>query len=345
MHSMRYVIQFVAGTAGLLRPALAQHLPGLRITFDDDSAMIVESPAGPSDVAAIPLIKNAFVVVAESRRHSNLDKAAVHLSRVVGAADFPHIPGAGKRFRLAAHIDGALVSIDPSTRAALERAVAGRTGARLQPRGTCQEYWVIGRRGLPRLLFGARLPKPRQPATARGAISQELSAALVAASEPRPGDVFLDPFAGSGSFVTERLRQPVGQAWYSDLALDRHRKELPRRLTKDERVRLVSESALTLPSIGDHSIDVIVTDPPWGEYEAIDTDYETFAKAVSRSFARVLRPEHGRFVILVNRRNAALMRQALGAAGLLTRDMHEILVSGHPATVLVGRARPQPERV
>ncbi len=337
VHGMQYLIQFTAGTGDLLRAALVHQFGGLEVRYRDDSAMIIESSVDPEDVAAIPFIKNAFVVIAETERRSSVDKGIAQFGRIAGNADFRKIPGKIDKFRVVVHIDGSLVPIDPRARATLERAVAGRTGARLEPRGMCQEYWVVGRQGLDRLVFCARLAKARRPDAAKGAVSPELSAMLVAASGPGPRDVFLDPFGGSGSFVAARLEQPVGQVWYSDLDLERHRKVFPRQLTANKRmVRLLAEDALTLPSIGDGSVDVIVTDPPWGEFETMDMPFEEFARAVGRSFARVLHPARGRFVVLVNRRNAQILRDALRAAGLPPNAAHEILVNGHPATVLVG---------
>jgi tRNA G10 N-methylase Trm11 len=190
-----------------------------------------------------------------------------------------------------------------------------------------------------------RLPKPRREAKARGAISHELSAVLVAASGPEAQDVFLDPFGGSASFVTVRLEYPARKIWYSDIRLGDHRPALEAGLRRDHRVQLLADDALRLPSIPDGSVDVIVTDPPWGEHETLDRPYPAFAAGIAASFARVLHPRRGRYVVLINRDNAAVLRQALSAAGIAPDDSHEILVNGHPATVLVrrrARNRPSP---
>ena len=142
--------------------------------------------------------------------------------------------------------------------------MSARTGRQVQPRGNCQEYWVIGRSALDELLFGARLPIPRRGSKARGAIGHELAAILVAASEPEPRDVFLDPFGGSGSLVLARLDLPVRQAWYADVHLAELRPAFEARLVLDERGRLLNDDALRLRSVPDGSVDVIVTDTPVG---------------------------------------------------------------------------------
>jgi tRNA G10 N-methylase Trm11 len=333
---MRYYVQFVAGTGSLVLEALDAQLDGLRVRYADDSAMILETSASPNKVAAISYMKNAFVVVADTGRGS-VDKGVLQLSRVISTKQFPKLSGQTGRFRIMVHVDGTLTPVEPLAKGALEKAVMQRTGARVEPRGQCQEYWVVGRQGMRELLFCARLPKAQRPAKAKGAVSHELSAMLVAASLPTPQDVFLDPFAGSGAFITARLEQPLKQAWYVDHGLARYRSTLARQLTDNKRVRLVAEDALTLPSLADGSVDVIVTDPPWGEHEVVKQPYEQFARDIADSFARVLHPVRGRYVLLVNRRNASVFGDALAAAGLSADTEHKILVNGHPASVLIGR--------
>lgn len=332
---VRYYVQFTAGTGTLMLEALDTQLEQLRVRYADDSAMVLESSSPPSKVAAVPFIKNAFVVIAETGR-GDLNKGVIELGRVAENRQFPRLSGASGRFRVMVHVDGSLASVTPPTKAAIERTITARTGARVESRGMCQEYWVVGRQGLKDLLFCARLPKAQKVTKARGAISHELSAMLVAASRPTPRDVFLDPFGGSGSFAVSRLEQPAKQVWYSDLDLEQHRHSFARQLTNNKRVRLLAEDALTLPSIPDGSVDAIVTDPPWGEHEDVGRPYDEFARAIGTSFARVMHATRGRYVLLVNRRNAATMRDGLSAASIPPHDEHEVLVNGHPAIVLIG---------
>ncbi len=341
---MRYFVQFTAGTGGLVRDALAARLDRLRVAYADDSAMILESTTAPAAVAAVPFLKNAFVVVAATERR-DLAKSVARLSQGLRRDQFPSLPERSDRFRLMAHLDGGLVPIEPRARAGLERVVTRHTGARVEPRGMGQEYWVIGRQDLPELLFGARLPKrPRKP-TAKGAIAYELAAMLVAASQPTPDDRFLDPFGGSGALVAARAELPSRSLAYSDIELEQHRRTLTAQLPARARVRLLAEDALRLPSFPDGTVDVIVTDPPWGEHEDLDGPFGEFARATGESFARTLHPVNGRYVLLINRRNAETMHDALTAAGLPPTAEHPILVNGHPATVLIGRRRPEPADV
>lgn len=334
---VRYYVQFVAGTGSLMMDALKEQLDELQQVYADDSAMVVDSISIPGKVAAVSFFKSASIVIAETDR-GKIEDGVVHLSRILAKKRLPKLPGRIDRFRLMAHIDGSLVPMQPRVKTLLERAIAHSTGGRVEARGQCQEYWVVGRQDLPKLLLCARLPKARRPAKGKGSISPELSAMLVAASRPSPRDVFLDPFGGSGSFIAARLKQPLKRAWYVDNDLAMHRESLD--LVKDPRVRMLDEDGLALPSILDGSVDVVVTDPPWGEHQVLGQPFDAFARDIGDSFARVLHPTRGRYVLLVNRRNAGLLRDGLAAADLAPGAEHPILVNGHPASVFVGERSP-----
>ena len=88
---------------------------------------------------------------------------------------------------------------------------------------------------------------------------------------------------------------------------------------------------------------MIVTDPPWGEYDDVGMPYAEFARAMVKSFSRVLGKPEGRFVILTSRKTASIVEREFIKGGFSVNSTHEILVNGHPATVLVG-ARKQPDR-
>jgi len=337
-----YFIQFVAGTQGLVHASLAPTLKGFNPLYEDDSSMLFTSGTRITTSAQVPFAKNVFDVLATTSR-KNLDRSVRHLTTLISQTSFPPIKGAGAGFRMMFHIDGALTSIDRHLRTNLEREIAVRTRSRVESRGSCLEYWVIGRKDLGELLLCARLPKEKRPDRAKGALSYDLSAMLVAASQPRAGETFLDPFAGSGALVQARLAAPAKSIIYADSALPTLRETLPREVQRDRRVRLLADDATRLPLIGDGEVDVIVTDPPWGEFETLDDPYSVFVDSVAASFNRVLNHRTGRFVILSSRRNAESFAEALTRAAFTIRAAPGILVNGHPATVLIGgRSSRQP---
>jgi hypothetical protein len=319
----RYYVQFNAGLGELAVGALHRDLPAARVVFQDDSAAIIESAAEPSQVAALPYLTGSLLFLAGARRGplaAVVPSLASQLDRAGAAGRTPR----RRPFRVVTSVDGALVALPPRARARLESAVAARTGGWVQARGSGEEYWVVGRRA------------PQQ-----GALGPELADLLVRASGPRPHDVFLDPFGGRGSIIWARLRYPARRVIYSDTGYHELRRQFRPELARARSAEFLSEDARALPSVADAAMDVIVTDPPWGEFRGPGAgqlaDFPEFAAGLAATVRRVLRRPAGRFVILISRRQEENLRQALADAGLVPAAAHRILVSGHPATVLAGR--------
>ncbi|MEP7021883.1 MAG: hypothetical protein ABI808_14650 [Pseudonocardiales bacterium] len=328
---MRYLIQFPAGFSVLVERALASDFAAVDARYADDSSIVFDSRDRVRSVDDTPYAKNVFLVHAETPRR------ALAGSMTTLATSVPDLRGRRGRtpgFRLMYHVDGQLVSPEPKARRDLEVAVARASGLRLTPRGQCTEYWVIGRRDLPMLYLGERLPRQRPAVKLRGSLSSELASLLVSASRPRPDDVFLDPFSGTGSLLEARSQRPFRSMLYNDSDLSRYREGLGEWSRRRDKVRLLAEDARKLPSVPTGSVDVMVTDPPWGEFDDHIGDYDEFAGAVAACFRRILHPDKGRLVVLVNRRNEEIMANALLSSDLKVNEYFRILVNGHPATAL-----------
>jgi hypothetical protein len=208
-----YIALYPAGTTSLVVEALRGLLPGAEIRESDDSALAFAESGRLRSAAAVPFAKNLFAVGASARRRG-LDATVTALADKARVLRRP--PGA-TAFRVMFHIDGQLVSPSPGARQRLEQAIGAATGLRPEPRGLCQEYWVIGRRDWPLAYLCERLPPGRaREVPPKGALAPELSAVLVSLSRPDPRDVFLDPFAGSGSLVAARLDMPARRIIYND---------------------------------------------------------------------------------------------------------------------------------
>jgi Putative RNA methylase family UPF0020 len=232
------------------------------------------------------------------------------------------------------HIDGGLVPCSAQARQKLERAISAATGLRPEPRSRCQEYWVIGRRDWPAVYLGERLPADKaRPARAKGSLSPELAALLVSLSRPDPGDVFLDPFAGSGSIVAARLDSPARKVIYNDLDSSARRSGTAR-IGRHPGPVVLHEDGTAMASLQSAEVSVIVTDPPWGEYDEAVSDYPAFATSLATECARLLNPRGGRLVLLVSRRREQDMLLSLAEQEFICDAPIEILVNGHPASVL-----------
>jgi hypothetical protein len=332
-----YIALFPAGTAELVAAGLQSLLPGVDVLDSDDSALSFTTQVRLDSRDAVPIARNLFLVRARVARR-DLNGTAADLARRVRDLSRPR---GSTGFRVMFHVDGQLVASPPQARLTLEDAIRAATGLGPAPRGNCQEYWVIGRRDWPAMYLAERLPGGRRrPPAQQGSLSAELSALLVSLSRPDPQDVFLDPFAGSGSIVRARLATPARKIIFND------RNES---LSRSAAARLGNHSGLvfshddgtSMTSVRSAEVSAIVTDPPWGEYDESISDYAQFTRSAAAEFSRLLNPYRGRVVLLVSRRHAEQLQDSLGEAGFGCGPPTGILVNGHPASVICGYPRSQ----
>jgi hypothetical protein len=307
-------------------------VPGADVLESDDSALSFSTPARLDSADAVPIAKNLFVVRGRVARR-DLNGTAADLVRAIRDLPRPH---ACSGFRVMFHVDGRLVASSPWARQTLEDAISAATGLRAQPRGNCQEYWLIGRRHWPAVYLAERLPgsKANLPAE-KGSLSGELAALLVSLSRPDPHDVFLDPFAGSGSIVAARLSSPARKVIYNDRDKSLCRSAAAR-LGHHAGLVFSHDDGTSMTSVQAAEVNAIVTDPPWGEYDESIGGYPEFTRFIAAEFSRMLTERWGRLVLLINRRHAELMQEALVEHGFACEPAIGILVNGHPASVIRG---------
>lgn len=325
-----------AGLGDLVDASVTQDLKADRV-YADDSAMMIDTTVSASKIARLGYLKNAYRVIGSVPRRGAMQRSLDELARRASGWE---LTGGKQPFRVMFSEDGQLASVPPRARSRLEEAIARKTRGTVSRRGgRGEEYWVLTRRDLDEVLLTSKIDLPKAGQQAPGALRPDLSNLLVGAAGRRTTDVFLDPFGGSGALIAARLGSPLQQAIYSDLHYgSRSGPRVDAALQRSRQVTLLSEDARTLPSVDDHSVDVIVTDPPWGEFTELQADYDDFIDAVLTSFDRVLTAD-GRLVMITARRLVGATLQSWKAHRLIVDATHDVLVNGHPATVIIGRHR------
>lgn len=152
-----------------------------------------------------------------------------------------------------------------------------------------------------------------------GGIRPTVAAVLIRLSEPAPEDVFYDPFCGSGTIPRERARRGARRIMASDLepaAVESARSNVP------DNVKVFCCDARRMKA-ADHSIDVIVSNIPWGKQIAVE-DVPGLYTAFLREADRVL-TDRGRMVLLTDREE---ITEAAGAAGFLINRLCTVSLHG-----------------
>ncbi len=87
-----------------------------------------------------------------------------------------------------------------------------------------------------------------------------------------------------------------------------------------------------MKEISDSSIDVIVTDPPWGEYQPLPFPPFDFYQKMLEEFKRVLKI-NGRAVVLIGRNQEENFKRAAQSTEFSIEEKLNVLIAGSKANV------------
>lgn len=339
-----YFSTFITGFAEPVEEQLRADLPDIRIDLLLDGLVVYSTEEKPERIKSLRYLNNSFVLLKQLNIKPH-DIPEVILKNLSTNIDFknailPLSLPKGTTFRLIVSKENQMTGVKKATTKYIENKILAKTHLQLNPLKADVEFWFLIR-SEGQAFFGIRLTgltetkgKPE-----RGELRPELAHLLCLLSKPNALDTFLDPFCGSGAIPIERgLYFPYKLiiAGDSDLSLV---EALKNKALPQKAFRVAQMDAITLDGIEDQSIDKIVTDPPWGFYNAEgkqEMDLDGFYVGMLEAFTRVIKPK-GTIVILTARKEIleeALMKQS----SLHTSKRYDILVSGKKAGAYVLKA-------
>lgn len=139
-----------------------------------------------------------------------------------------------------------------------------------------------------------------------------------------------DPFAGYGSIPVQLIKNfRVNQLFVSDIEKNQIDIISQKKQMNNEKIVLCKADAFELTHISDKSLDVVITDPPWGYYEDIG-DITVFYDKMFASFRRILKADG--FMVILSARKENL-EMAAEKAGVKILDSLHTLVNGKKASL------------
>ena len=172
----------------------------------------------------------------------------------------------------------------------------------------------------------------------KGELRPEIAYLMCVFAELSEDAVVADPFCGYGSIPIQlEKRFKCSKIYASDID-ELKVKGLAQRFAVPEpvegqgpRVELCQADAFELSHIQDNSLDIIITDPPWGLWEDIP-DIQDFYNKMFVSFSRVLKKD-GKMIILSARTKE--LESAATTQGLTIQKSLHTLVNGKKSTLYV----------
>ncbi len=164
----------------------------------------------------------------------------------------------------------------------------------------------------------------------KGELRPEIAYLICCFADIQASDTILEPFCGYGSIPVQLAKKFRFEKLYvSDLDSERATQTAARKQLSAPNIECCTADATVLSHISDKSINLVITDPPWGYFEELP-DIEGFYKKMFASFDRVL-TQDGRMVILSARKEE--LERTAAAAGFKIKNSLHTLVNGKKAGV------------
>jgi len=330
----KYALFCPPGLRGILEEDLNQRWKN-RITplGGDESLLVCSAEVNPAEVVKLPF--PSFLVISQKEFSPTTSLSAIINSLVNPEVlrklqKFIPLPNSHHRsFRVMASKEGKLIPLNPQLRRKIENQIRETFHLQHNPQRADNEFWIIIRReGLS--FFGLRL-RPGEKRE-RGELSAAVAYLLNAFSQPKPEDVFLDPFAGTGAIAVSRARYFPTQRIIASDNNPQLLNHLKQRLRRYPNTQIFLADALNMNEIPDSSVDVIVTDPPWGEYQPLPFPAFDFYQRMLAEFKRVIK-ENGRIVVLIGRTQKEDFEKAAESTRLSVREKLNVLIAGRKANI------------
>jgi predicted RNA methylase len=331
-----------AGFGPLVARLMARDVPGFVPRRGDDSSVLFSADADPRAVLAY--CRSLFRVRGDEP--GGIEQAARAFARATARPSAPtaartaHRGRGPETFVLRAFGPDDPASLPVEVRRALESAIAAVTGLRPDS-GRPDREFRVQERADGRTLFLERWASAPDAAALRdgdraGELPRSTCRLLAEMTEPRPDDVFLDPFCGYGGIALERaLASPYRFVFASDSDADRLaavRASLATKPFERRRRTIFPKVRDALDSGGFDSgfVTAIATDPPWGLFEGGmgADDAQTLLRSFLVDAARLL-ASGGRLVLLVAR-GAAVE----AGSDFTLRERLDVLVSGKKTSAI-----------
>jgi predicted RNA methylase len=330
----RFYATFIPGLKDLIADIVQKHLPDAAIIKLFDGAVLFETQRS-YDTLNFFCFNNIFACIDIMETHITDMVRNIGLQDQDAKTIISHNSKKFRTFRIVISQENKPAAIDEKLRLAAEQYIARISGLKVDRTNPDAEFWFLYRsEGFTFFMKRLTLRPSWEKALHPGELPPPLAWMLCHLGNLRHRDMILDPFCGYGSIPQAALRYfHITQCIACDS--DKNAAAYPAARFKDRpgQFTLHKTDFRSLTSIlPEKSIDAIITDPPWGEYQKNQNDHFSVSplyEEMFRIFDMLLKTD-GRIVILGGRTNELI--NAAQDRFTLHRNI-PILLSGKKAAV------------
>lgn len=321
-----YVSSFITGFQDVVKKDLVERLPSCKIISIYDGLVHYQYAGNSRDLEKIIYFNNTFFVL------KTWKGKGLNFHSMVGAVSSEkkyYLINKGT-FRVRFSQENQFTKVDKNIARRAEETVLQNSRLTLDRLSPTTEIWYsIRREGF---AFCGQLITKREFTEKnlnKGELRPEIAYLISSFADIQKDDVILEPFCGYGSIPVQLVKKfHFSKLYASDIdnekiSMNSQKKQLKNNPCLDLR----QADAFNLSHIEDKSINLVITDPPWGFYEDIG-DVKTFYKKMFASFDRILKDE-GRMVILSARKEE--LEEVVSELGYKIEACLHTLVNGKKA--------------
>ncbi len=321
-----YVSSFITGFQDVVKKDLVERLPSCKVISIYDGLVHYQYAGNSRDLEKIIYFNNTFFVL------KTWKGKGLNFPSMVGAVSSEkkyYLINKGT-FRVRFSQENQFAKVDKNIARRAEETVLQNSRLTLDRLSPTTEIWYsIRREGF---AFCGQLITKREFTEKnlnKGELRPEIAYLISSFADIQKDDVILEPFCGYGSIPVQLVKKfHFSKLYVSDIdnkkiSMNSQKKQLKNNPCLDLR----QADAFNLSHIEDKSINLVITDPPWGFYEDIG-DVKTFYKKMFASFDRILKDE-GRIVILSARKEE--LEEVISELGYKIETCLHTLVNGKKA--------------
>lgn len=322
-----YISTFTTGFSDVIPETFAKVLPGAKVLKVYDGLVNYTYEGKEENVQGVLIFNNSFLVIRKFQGR-NCEMTAM----VKNIISLNRLPVSRKTFRVRYSVNNQFVGIDKSYTRQIEEKICRLTNAKIDRVSPQIEYWFIKRSE--NIGFFCRLLNKRkftEKNLNKGELRPEFAYLMCMLGGVNKSAVVMDPFAGYGA-IPKQIRKyfRFNKLYVSDIN-SKCARNLSSYFAKIQNIDVAQRDALNMHDIESNTIDMVITDPPWGFYEQIN-DIEQFYVDMLKEFKRVLK-FNGKLILVSARKEE--FESAIQKENHRIEKKYNTLVNGKKASVYV----------